>query len=226
MLKKIILFISVSFILTGCNNDLENINNDLENQNNSNILDIEDIPQEEAYVDDNPITVSLYDDYNKLSSYSTTLANFKDIGVFNVYFTDVDRLDSSNTKNNYQKYYNEYEDISNYKTGFYFTFEADGNKIEQLVLGPTAQHAMEPYLYIYLYDDVNQAPGTYYSHLEPDDMNENTVVSSIKLFLAQQGSKISSPITMTVFTYDGEDDFDENKLYRGKSSYTITINTK
>ena len=132
----------------------------------------------------------------------------------------------SNTKNNYQKYYNEYEDISNYKTGFYFTFEADGNKIEQLVLDPTAQHAMEPYLYIYLYDDVNQAPGTYYSHLEPDDMNENTVISSIKLFLAQQGSKISSPITMTVFTYDGEDDFDENKLYRGKSSYTITINTK
>ena len=85
---------------------------------------------------------------------------------------------------------------------------------------------MTPYLYIYLYDDVNQASGTYYNHLEPSDMKDNTIYSSIKLFLAQEGIKITSPITMTVFTYDTEDDITEDNHYRGNSSYTITINTK
>ena len=84
---------------------------------------------------------------------------------------------------------------------------------------------MEPYLYVYLYDDVHQPDGTWYSHLEPVDMKDNTVFSSIKLYFAQQGSKISSPITLTVFTYD-EDDIDSSGKYKGTSKYTITINTK
>ena len=85
---------------------------------------------------------------------------------------------------------------------------------------------MTPYLYIYLYDDVNQAPNTYYSHLEMKDFNDSTIISSIKLFLAQEGIKITSPITMTVFTYNGDEDFDENNRYRGNSSYTIIIDIK
>jgi len=225
MIKKIILFISIFFILTGCSLSNDIIKEEVNNQDISNEIDT-GILEEDSYVDNNPITVSLYDDYNKLSSYSTTLSNFKDIGVFNIYFTDVDKLESSDTKSNYLKYYSEYENIDDYKTGFYISFEVGDKKIEKLILDPNAQHAMTPYLYIYLYDDVNQAPGAYYSHLEPDDMNDNTVFSSIKLFLAQQGSEISSPITLSVFTYDSNDDFDEENKYRGASSYTINIDTK
>ena len=56
-------------------------------------------------------------------------------------------------------------------------------------------------------------------------MKENTIISSIKLFTAHKGTSITSPITLTAFTYDSEDDFKDNK-YRGTSSYTITIETK
>ena len=173
-----------------------------------------------------PSIASLYDVNKRVSSYSTTRANFKDIAVFDIIYTDIDILDSSNTKNNYLKYYNEYEDIDDYKTGFYITFEADGNTISELVLDPSSMHNMTPYLYVYLYDDVNQAPNTYYSHLEMNDFNDETIISSIKLFLAQEGVKITSPIDVTVFTYNGLDDFDENNLYRGNSSYTISIDVK
>ena len=38
---------------------------------------------------------------------------------------------------NYQKYYKEYDNIDNYKTGFYISFEAEGKKLEQLVLETT-----------------------------------------------------------------------------------------
>lgn len=224
-MKKIFLFITLIFILTGCQSN-KNLTNKTNNENSISNEIINDIPKEPQYTDNNNVKVSLYEGNKKVTSYITTLSNFKDIATFQVYYTDVDTLDNSNIKYNYQKYYNQYENIKNHKTGFYISFEAEGNKIEQLVLDPTSKHAMTPYLYVYLYDGVNQKDGVYYSHLEPVDMKEDTIISSIKLFLAQEGSKISSPINLTVFTYDTEDDFDENNLYRGNSSYTIEIETK
>lgn len=218
-MKKLILIIILLSTLTGCEqkeNEIINNQNEVPNINESEI---------DTYQDNNPIKVSLYQKKNKVKSYETTLANFKDIAVFNIYYTDIDTLDSSNIKNNYKKYYDQYQDISNYKTGFYISFQAEGKEISELILDPSKKHAMTPYLYIYLYDDINQKDGTYYSHLEPIDMKDETIISSIKLFLAQEGSKITSPITLTVFTYD-EDDFTEDNKYRGISSYTITIDLK
>ena len=218
MKKKIIISLTTLFILTGCSQNKQISNNITEIPNTE-----EPEIKEEIYIDDNPIKIALYKGKNKVTSYSTSISNFKDIETFNIYYTNIDKLDSTNIKNNYQKYYNQYENITDYKNGFYITFEAEGKKIEHLILDPTSKHAMTPYLYVYLYDSINQKAGTYYSHLEPEDMKENTIISSIKLFLAQEGTKISSPITFTAFTYNGEEDFDESGLYRGNSSYTIEI---
>lgn len=218
MIKKTMLFISILFLLTGCINQESKLENKSDN--------IEETVIEDKYIDNNIVKVSLYNNRYKVKEYNTTLSNFKDIGVFDVYFTDIDKVDSSNTKINYQKYIKEYDNISNHKIGFYISFTAEDNMIEEVILDPSKQHKMTPYLYIYLYDDINQNPGSYYSHLEEKDMKENTVFSSIKLFLAQEGIKINSPITLTVFTYDGSDDFDEFGMYRGNSSYTINIETK
>lgn len=213
-MKKTILFITIFLILTGC-----------ENKNNSTIkeISIDETIKTNTYIDNNSIKVALYEDNHIVKSYRTTLDNFKEIAVFNIYYTNKEKLDSTNIKYNYQKYYNEYDNIDNYKTGFYISFEAEGKKIEQLALDPTSKHAMTPYLYIYLYDDINQTEGAFYSHLEPEDVKDNTIISSIKLFLAQEGKKITSPITLTVFTYDSDDDFTEDKHYRGISSYNVTI---
>ena len=217
MIKKTILLITTIFLLIGCQNN--------ENHNIDTNINIDDAIKMDDYIDDNPIKVSLYEGKNKVKNYQTTLGNFKDFAVFNIYYTDIDKLDSSYTKYNYKKYYNQYKDIDNYKTGFYITFEAEGKTIEKLILDPSAQHSMAPYVYVYLYDDVNQPDGTWYSHLEPKDMKETTVISSIKLLFAHKGTSITSPITVTVFTYDSEDDFTEDKYYRGISSYTVNIET-
>ena len=221
-MKKIITFIFITILLTSCNNKEQFTNK------NTHIPDysVNPIIEDDMYIDENPIKIALYENNQKVKSYSTTLSNFKDIAVFDICYTDIDTLEEKNIKNNYQLYYNQYEDIDNYKTGFYIEFEANENKIEELILDASKTHAMSPYLYIYIYDDVNQAPNTYYSHLEPKDINEKTVFSSIKLFLAQEGEKITSPITLTVFTYDNEKDFDEFNKYQGNSSYTIIIETK
>lgn len=221
-MKKIIISIFITFLLTACSNKELISNENIYNPNYS----VNPIIEEDMYIDDNPIKVALYENNQKVKSYSTTLSNFKDIAVFDICYTDIDTLEKQNIKDNYQLYYNQYENINNYKTGFFIEFEVNEQKIEELILDVSKTHSMSPYLYIYIYDDVNQRPNTYYSHLEPKDINEKTVFSSIKLFLAQEGEKITSPISLTVFTYDNEEDFDKFNKYRGNSSYTITIETR
>lgn len=225
-MKKIILFLILITILSGCQSNNNDLTNETKSENSISNEVIEDTPKEPLYVDENNVKVSLYNKKKKVTSYSTTLVDQKDIGVFDVYYTDIDKVSSSNTKTNYLKYYNEYENIENHKNGFYITFEADGKKMESLILDASDTYNLEPYLYVYLYDDINQEPNTYYSHLKKKDMNESTIISSIKLYLAYEVEKITSPITLTAFTYDTEDDFDEFNLYRGNSSYTIEIETK
>lgn len=211
-MKKFILFFCLLFLVTGCDNNEKYIYKEI--TINDDIID--------NYIDDNPIIVGLYQGSVKINNYSAILGNMKDIGVFNVYFTDKEVLDSSYVKYNFKKYYNEYKDIDGYKVGFYISFYVGEEMHEQLILDPSSKHIMGPYLYVYLYDDVNQVDGTFYSHLELDDMKDNTIISSIKLFLAQNGTDITSPITLEAFTYNN-DDFTKNNYYRGKSNYTINI---
>ena len=222
MIKKLILYISIVLIFTGC----QTKENTLTNIPKEDLIIKNEEPPVDTYVDDNPIKLALYEGKNKVTSYKTTLSDLKDIAVFNIYYTDIDRLDSSNIKNNYNKYYSLYENINDYKNGFYITFEADGQKLEKLILDASSTYHFWPYMYIYLYDDINQLPNTYYSHLKEKDFNENTIISSIKLFLAEETYKITSPITITAFTYNDEEDFTEDNKYRGISSYTVVIETK
>jgi len=222
-MKKILFVIVLLSLMTGCDSN----NEILEDDDNSYHVN-EDIPVEDidVYADNNPIKVGLYENDKLITKYSTTLANHKEITVFNIYYTNKELLDSTNIKYNFNKYFNEYTNIDNYKIGFYVEFEVDGEKIEKMVFDPTSKHSMTPYLYIYLYDDIHQENEAWYSHLELDDVNEDTIYSSIKLYLAQEGSKITSPISLTVFTYDSDDDFDENGYYRGNSRYTLVIEVK
>ena len=177
------------------------------------------------YIDNNPVKIGIYENTNLIKKYKTTLSNFKDIAVFNIYYTNIEKLENSNIKYNYQKYLNNYQNINNHKNGFYIKYKAEDKIIEELILDPNSMHKMAPYLYVYLYDDINQTKETFYSHLENKDINKNTIISSIKLFTAHKGTSITSPITLTAFTYDTENDFINNK-YRGTSSYTIEIEIK
>lgn len=217
-MKKILIILTLFLFLTGCNNT---------NKTNDKFKEIfiDDTIKTDNYVDNNNVKIGIYEGTNLVKSYNTTLSNFKDIAVFNIYYTNKEKLDSSNVKYNYQKYLNNYENIDNHKNGFYITYEAEGKIIEELILDPKSMHKMAPYLYIYLYDDINQIEGSFYSHLETKDMKDNTIISSIKLFTAHKGTSITSPITLTAFTYNDDNDFTEDNHYRGTSSYTIEINT-
>lgn len=212
-MKKILIIISL-LLLTACSNQSNSPKNiDLDKQ-----LDI----SINTYQDNNPITIGLYEDEHLIKDYHVKLTNMKDITVFNIYYTNQDPLENNYIKYNWNKYYKNYENIDKYKIGFIISFEAEGKLYKEQILTPDCEYIFAPYLYIYLYDDINQPNGSWYSHLLPEEVTDKTIFSSIKLFMANKATDISSPITLTVFTYD-EDDFDSSNNYIGKSKYTTTI---
>ena len=183
------------------------------------------IPTPTPYIDENPVIVGLYQNGKLVHDQTLSIINGVDIASYDVYFTNDENTGSANTKTNFNKYQNNYENNEKYKIGFFISFSV-GDKLMASTITKPNVYATTPYIYNYLYDDIHQPDGAWYSHVKENDVKDNTIYSSIKLFAAEKTEEITSPITLTVFTYDTPDDFDEEGNYRGKSKYTITISKK
>ena len=216
-MKKILLFLCI-FLLIGCSNaKVEEVIS--EEPTEDEVVD--------EYIDDNPIKLGFFletdDFHNKELIEDTYYADFihnKDIGPFDVYFTDEKKVDGNSFKDIWYKYYNEYDDISNYKIGYNIKFMTNsGVSYEGNFLEPDI-FKFSDYFYVYLYDDVHQEDGAFYSHL--DEVDDDTLMTSIKLYGVDNIDEVES-IILEVFTYDSDDDFDENGHYRGNREFNLTI---
>lgn len=223
-MKKIIIILIIILLTTGCANKFENKIEDNKDNKNKEENKIEE--KVDTYIDDNPITLGLYMNGKLINEYEKEFIDGEDIASFDVYFTNELDVGSSNTKNNFKKYYQQYENIDDYKIGYFVSYDTDEKHYEKVILDSDNEFSLWPCIYIYLYDDINQPDGTFYNHVTKDTENEDTIFSSIKLYLAEEGNTIISPISLMVFTYNDIDDFDENGYYRGKSSYSIKIYNK
>lgn len=222
-MKKICLILSLLIVLTSCKSNTNNSYNynEITESNMKN-----EIVQEEKYIDTNPIKIGIYKDNKLVSDYYTNINDSTDIGVFGILYTNNRTIESSNYKYLWKKYYNNYQDIDNYKTGFYLEFDTSNGHIENMILDPSSTRKAYPYIAVFLYDDVHQDDNSWYRHLESGEENDNAIYSSIKLFVNLQAEEIISPIYFTAFTYKDEYDFDDNGYYRGNSKYTVTIYKK
>ena len=159
-----------------------------------------------------------------LHDYNKKFKSGSDIAIFNILFTNEEKVTKNgNFKNTWKKYYDQYEDIKDYKIGFELSVDINGETQTNLLLNPKNQHKIYPYLYAYTYDDIHNSG--YYSHVTMDTLKDDTVFSSIKLYLHNKTNEITSPITLTAFTYKDDNDFLDGH-YRGNSKYTITIYNK
>lgn len=223
MIKKVGLLFLI-LLLSACSVKEKEIYENKEVDNNIN----EEIKEE--YVDDNPIKLSLflYDNnyHNKKRIEDTYYTNFTsgvDIGSFEVFLTDESTIDGINFKDTWNKYYNNYVDITNYKIGYNIKFVLnDGTSYNSNYLEPDNYRYGE-YFYTYLYDDIHQVDGAFYSHLE--SMEDNTLITSIKIYAVEGIDKVDY-FVLSAFTYDGEEDFDEEGNYRGNSIYRVNIKRK
>lgn len=177
-----------------------------------------------------PDTVGLYIPAENGTRARTLLTEFSakrkaktDIDCFEVMASQDARLEGSSFASIWNTAWDGHENTENAKIGFVISFAVSGGEtVTETILKPSDSVGFYDYLEVYLYDDIHQTPGVWYSHLEDRDMDGNTVISSIKL---TSGSKIAEvgDITLTAFIYNGEDCFDENGEYIGQVSCTITI---
>ncbi len=223
-MKKLIILSSLILVLVGCKDKRIEQSNKNINKDSKNVI--------EQSKNDNPIKLALYEykdnQYIKTKEYFSSMDHMKDIAVFSVIYTDQDIVNGSNIKTLWNEYYNKYENIENYKLGYEISFTLnDGQTFDETILKPLDcfSFTFSKYLYIWLYDDINQT-ASWYSHLEKDDYNEKTIMSSIKLMSIYESDKISSPISLTVFTYKDDNDFDKSGKYIGSSKFTMLIKRK
>jgi len=219
MKKKICLLLFI-LLLCGCSKENKKVLPKEENK--------EEIPIIEEYKDLNDTPISFYqlkgNTLTKISNLSGSYNALDDIGVFQIYPSkeEVITLNSSFASSFYEEYI-KYKEKLNIKIGFSIDFLLDtGEEVSYLILTP--QNTMDHWEYLmgYLYDDyINQGKG-FYSHIEESEYSDTTLFTALKLQCGAYVDKIKSPIHLTVFTYDSEDDFLDGK-YRGNSSSTITI---
>lgn len=224
-MKKILLMLVI--LLVGCT-PKEEINKEENKLENNNEIKQEEIIKEE-YVDNNPIKLGLYlytgsySNKEKLSTYETTFVSGSDIGSFEVFFTDEEVISGNSFKSLFNSYYDKYENIDNYKIGYNIEFTLKDGTVNKFNLLEPNTYLYGDYFYTYLYDDIHVNEGEFYSHLESID--DNTLITSIKIYAVDKIDDVEK-IKLTVFTYDSDDDFDEDGNYRGISKYSIDIINK
>lgn len=225
-MKKVLLIIMICFFVLGCSHKKMD---DIEKED---LKEIEIVEKEEEYVDDNIMPIALYhektNNLSKVTDYSILFKKGTDIGLFQIYPSEEENISlQENFGMSFYKTWNAIDQNKTYKIGFHLSYELeDGTKISHYVYNPSTTMLNKKYIKIYLYDDYAHRNDSWYSHIEKEEYSQDSYLTSIKLTPGSDIQKVSSSIVFTVFTYNGEDDFNKNGDYRGISKYSITIDNK
>lgn len=220
-MKKLLLFLLFSILLiTGCQKEKVKEEKTIKEKEPKVTI------KKETYQDLNTTPIGIYKLENNTLTKITTLTKHlnveEDIDTFQIYLSNEDTITLNN--NFGESFYNEWIKYKNVKQGFNVKYTLKNEQTTSYnILTPDDTFKHWEYLMNYLYDDYVNRGKSFYSHLEMNDYNSNSLFTAIKLQAAYQCSEIKT-IELTAFTYDSEDDFLNNE-YRGNSSATLIINT-
>lgn len=212
-MKRIICCLLCLILLTGCEST---------KSISKKVVKEEKIEVKKTYKDDNNMPISFYENNKKITTKKVVFEVGRDLGIFQVFPSNEDSIDNWN---HFYDEWSKYDTNHNTKIGYNVSFTTnDGKSISYNILSPTYSKEYDSYMMPFLYDDYNNRGKSWYSHVEENSYNENTFLTSIKLFANGDISNINSNINLTVFTYDTEDDFDPiTKEYRGNSKATLVL---
>lgn len=148
-------------------------------------------------------------------------------GLFYALASDEDTVEFSNYKQTFKDYWNKYN-TQGYKIGYNLKFSLDtGEIINQRILSPQNTDDLFKHIQFYLYDDVTDMPGRRYYHMREFEMTDETMLTSVKLVGYKETKGVNGPIELSVFTYNGDEDFDKDTgEYLGNSKFTMKIYRK
>ncbi len=212
----------ICILLCGCQN------NSTKKEHTEQESKVEEIVEKEPeYHDDNNTPISFYQlKGNKLEKIKNITGNYQTLDdiLFLQIFPSSEEVINLN-KSFSQSFYDTWITFQEkpLKIGFSIKITLMNNEvIDYLILNPNQTMDHWEYLMSYIYDDYINQGKSFYSHIESNEYTENTLFTAFKLQCGDKCHEISSPLILTVFTYDGEDDFLDG-TYRGNSQYTIPI---
>ena len=231
MKKSLLVLLILLLVIVGCNKKEEKE----ENKENIEepIVEPEPVlepepepPKEPEYVDLNNTPISIYRNNKKVTEFQGNIVVGKDVAMFKIYPSNDEYLELNDSFGKaFNNKWKEYNTSGTLKMGFNLTYDvADGRHFSQTIRHVTDNYKYEGYILIFLYDDYDLTVNNkIYKHVDIEEETEDTMFSSINLYGEAASDEIISKVYLTAFTYDTEDDFDENGEYRGNSKYTITI---
>ncbi len=216
-MKKFIFVIMIIIFMAGC-------------IQSKKVSEIKKSPQKKEevtndYNDSNNTPIGIYklsgNTLQRIDTINITPVVEEDIGIFQIYPSNDDNIKLSKAFG--LSFYDEWIKYPNIKMGFNIKFTLQNNEdVSYNFFNPDHTFDKWEYLMNYLYDDYNNFGKSFYSHMESDEFNDNSLITSIKLQSSYSVDQVVSPIKLTVFTYDTDDDFIDNE-YRGNSFHTLTI---
>ncbi len=147
----------------------------------------------------------------------------KDIAEFGIFPTNEPTLPNTTLRDIWSPLWESYEGWENCKIGYKLEITLKtGWEYSKVIKDPDDVNRFMEYIEVYMYDDIHQIPGNWYSHLLMEEIDDETVITSFKLTAGSDYEEVSH-IRLTAFVYDSVDDFDENGEYIGPVSYTIDV---
>ena len=149
-----------------------------------------------------------------------------DITSFECIASDADEIPNNNRyfQDLWKDEWNKFENSDQCKICYRVQFQTtDGQKFDKMLMKAGDEAEYFDYIENYLYDDIHQVKGQWYSHLSPSDTNENTILSSLKFTAGQKIDQVMSPITVSAYVYYSDLDFDANGNYVGALSYSVQM---
>ena len=219
-MKQIILFLFIFLFTIGCSSKTNNI----EVKEPDNSVDNSVVDSVEVYTDLNSTPIGFYklsgNRLTRLNNINVNASSEDDIGLFQIYPSneDIVNLDKAFALS----YHDEWIKYSNIKLGFNIKYYlTSGDVVSYNIFSPDNTFEKWEYLMNYLYDDYANYGRRFYSHVESNQVNEETLYTAFKM---QAGGNINeiNKILLSVFTFDSFDDFLNNE-YRGNSLHTISI---
>lgn len=212
-MKKFLLLLLIP-LLCGCNIKKE-----------KEVEKKEEVIIETKEIIEDPVNLSLYVDnsfggLDKVSKMNERWVQKKDIAVFGAIFSDEDTLEPDYFQNTWKKYV-----VGNekYKLGWHVKFSLeDGTTFDKTILDPNDVSEFYDYLEIYLYDSAHPEIGVWYSHLE--QIEEDTIITSMKLTSGEKFNMINSPIEVKVFAYENIEEINDILLSENKVSTCLVYN--
>lgn len=118
-------------------------------------------------------------------------------------------------------------DSNNYpetiRIGYFLEFLTPEGKCENLILRPSnITDEYWEYIEIYIYDDIHQEAGAWYSHLVDDEFTDESIISSVKITAGNKVSDISD-LQLTAFLYEIGDRERITADYAKINGFTVNI---